>query len=159
MFSRDQHPIPGALLGILDTGCTRTIIGLETLKVLREQLKHRGLQIQSRPETCKFRFGADYSHVSHEKVLVPCSLQDTPCTLVLGAFVVPGGTPLLVSLSVMTSLRASINLGKKEMHVPVLGLNVPLKIQAGHLGVDLWNPSYLQPSLFQSKPHPRQLCS
>eukprot|EP00971_Amphidinium_carterae_P189022 3752389-Amphidinium_carterae.1 len=147
MLALDKERSSGALLGILDTGCTRTIVGQETLKVLRSHIRKSGLRVQTKSETCKFRFGADYSYTSHEKVLLPCVLQRVPCTL--SAFVVPGSTPLLISLGVLEALKANINLNKRELDMPVLGISVPLKISAGHLGVDLWQEGSLQPFLFQ----------
>eukprot|EP00971_Amphidinium_carterae_P078180 1546757-Amphidinium_carterae.1 len=143
----------GCLLGILDTGCTKSIVGADVLQVLSKHLLSHGLQVQTIQETCKFRFGADYSHISKEKVLIPCCLKGIPCTL--SAFVVPGGTPLLISLGVLEALKAQINLATKTLESPVLGVSVPLRVSAGHLGIELWND--LQPYLFRRNLHPQPL--
>ena len=125
------------VLACVDTGCTRCLIGEETLRQLRKQLLAKGVSIIMQQSVCNFRFGGDYTFQAKDLAVIPCSI-DSKC-FSIAAYVVPGATPLLLSLPLLESWKAVIHLPKMCLKVREWQMKLPLIKSAGHLHVDLWN--------------------
>ena len=132
-----NRPSPVHLGLCLDTGCTRSLVGAETLDHLERMLRVKQIQIVRRPKECRFRFGGDFQCVSQEVALIPCALG--PYLLCLSASVVPGRTPLLLSLPVMKTLGVQLDFVQEQVHWTKLAVSTQMWFQAGHVFASVWD--------------------
>eukprot|EP00971_Amphidinium_carterae_P332411 6466561-Amphidinium_carterae.1 len=104
---------------------------------------------------CRFRFGADFAVESTESVSIPvCFGQRFG---VVNASVVPGATPLLLSLPLLRALQSVLDCAEEKMEFRKLGVVVPLHVVQGHLAVDLWGN--LTKQMCQDHQSPTVMCS
>ena len=82
--------------GVLDTACTRTLIGEETLRTMSRVLRALGLGIKFINGRQRFRFGNGQFLTSKRIAIIPICLGTRYA--IVRAFVIPGRTPLLMSL-------------------------------------------------------------
>ena len=109
--------------GVLDTGATKTVIGSDHVKELienfdpsiRRQLKRSKCQIT-------FRFGNQATLEATTALVVPIG------KLLLQIAVVPGGTPFLISNSLIRVLKCCIDVDKHELRSPVLAQPISLEL-------------------------------
>ena len=94
------------VLACVDTGCTRSLIGRDTLSRLRHMLKEKRMQVHTDRGECSFRFGGDFSYTSQDIAVIPCRIGRHMCSI--RAFIVPGQTPLLHSLPLLNAWEAVI---------------------------------------------------
>ena len=134
----ESHVSSANRLGLcLDTGCTRSLVGAETLKQLETLLRAKQIQILRKPKRCKFRFGADYQCTSEEVAVIPCSLG--PYVICIAASVVPGSTPLLVSLPIMKALGMRMDFVSEKVDWTRLHVTTDMWFQAGHVYATAWD--------------------
>ena len=103
-----ESPCRERPLACIDTGCTRSLIGRVTLARLRHVLAGRGIKILHKSSKCTFRFGGDFSYVAQDVALIPCCVGENVCCI--SAYVVPGETPLLLSLPLLRDWGMKIDL-------------------------------------------------
>ena len=125
------------MMACVDAGCTKSLIGQATLDRLSHHLMQRGVRVQRKKGQCNFRFGGDFSFVSQDVALIPCCLGRHLCCL--SAFVVPGETPLLLSLPLLQEWQSVIDLKGQKLHIERWGLELPLERHKGHIFLDLWH--------------------
>jgi len=110
-------------LGILDTGATKSVIGSDHIPDL---LKGLNPDIRKRVFRCKcavtFRFGNQGTLDSHDALVVPIG------KLGLKIAIVRGQTPLLLSNTLLRTLKAQIDVSNQLLQSPMLAQPVPLKL-------------------------------
>ena len=116
--------------GILDLGASKTVIGSEHVATLIKQLEP---EIRSRLRRCPceitFRFGNQATLTSSQALVIPIG----PPSLKIA--IVPGGTPFLLSNTLMRAIHASIDCRSHEMHSPMF--SSPVKLQLSSRGLFL----------------------
>jgi hypothetical protein len=109
--------------GILDTGATKSVIGSDLIPDL---LKGLNPDIRKRVFRCKcavtFRFGNQGTLDSHDAIVIPVG------KLGLKIAIVKGQTPLLLSNTLLRTLKAQIDVSKQLLQSPMLTQPVPLKL-------------------------------
>ena len=109
--------------GILDTGATKTVMGsnqvTEMLQQLHPEIRKRTYRCQ-----CKitFRFGNEGTLDSQHAIVVPIGQVG------LKVAIVPGGTPLLLSNSLLRTLKAQVDVSRKVLVSPFLKKPVSLNL-------------------------------
>eukprot|EP00971_Amphidinium_carterae_P057276 1132389-Amphidinium_carterae.1 len=134
----------------VDTGCTRCLIGQVTLQDLETSLHKLGIGVKRQANRCRFRFGADFAVESTESVSIPVCIGQR--FGVVNASVVPGATPLLLSLPLLRALQSVLDCAEEKMEFRKLGVVVPLHVVQGHLAVDLWGNLTKQMCLAHESP-------
>ena len=95
---------------VLDTACSRAIIGADTLDQWSAHLCELGLTVvHGTGEPAHFRFGNGEVLSSTRVASIPVGLSGICgfCTV----YAIPGGTPFLLSLAMFKALKATIDLG------------------------------------------------
>jgi hypothetical protein len=109
--------------GILDTGATKTVMGsnqvTEMLQQLHPEIRKRTYRCQ-----CKitFRFGNEGTLDSQHAIVIPIGQVG------LKVAIVPGGTPLLLSNSLLRTLKAQVDVSRKVLISPFLKKPVSLNL-------------------------------
>ena len=94
--------------GIIDSGCSRTLIGQETLGAFLRLYHERHMQSPtSRSEQNLFRFGNGQEELSERVVSMPVIIHGRRGRI--DAAVIRGSAPLLLSRSTLKSLRAVLD--------------------------------------------------
>ena len=102
--------------GVLDSGCGRTIIGVETLSEFEKMLNHRNMpQPSRRTEYNSFRFGNGATEISTEVAMLPCFLAGRRG--VISAAVVQGKAPLLISRGALQTLKACLDFQNNQIQL------------------------------------------
>ncbi len=111
--------------GVLDTGATKTVVGSDHLKELISSFDS-DIRSQLKRGTCKitFRFGNQGTLDATSTLIVPLG------SLLLQIAVVPGGTPFLVSNSLLRALKCNVDLERCELRSPMLKQAVPLELSS-----------------------------
>ena len=111
--------------GILDTGATKSVIGSKLLPAFIESLPHdvRKNLCRTRCEIT-FRFGNQGTLDSQQALVIPL----TSIGLGLKVAIVEGETPLLLSNTLIRTLRASINSERQVLSSPFLHSDVKLQL-------------------------------
>ena len=118
--------------GILDLGASKTVIGSQHLGELIRSLDPDIRQKLSKcPCKIVFKFGNQSTLTSSEALVVPIG------SLRLKVAVVPGGTPFLISNTLMRTLRATIDcatqtLSSAQMSKPISSTNCQGVVFVGH---------------------------
>ena len=109
--------------GVLDTGATKTVVGSHNVK---ELIDHFDPSIRSQLKRCKcnitFRFGNQGTLDATTSLIVPLG------SLLLQIAVVPGGTPFLVSNSLLRALKCNVDLDRCEIRSPLLKQAIPIEL-------------------------------
>ena len=119
--STDGHRERGAAgiitrFWVLDSGCGRTIIGLETLSDFEKMLNNRNMPKPSRrTEYNSFRFGNGATEISTEVAMLPCFLAGRRG--VISAAVVQGKAPLLISRGALQTLKACLDFQNNQVQL------------------------------------------
>ena len=130
---------------VLDTACSRAIIGADTLDQWSAHLRGLGLTVvHGTGEPAHFRFGNGEVLSSTQVASIPVGLSGVCgfCTV----YVIPGGTPFLLSLAMLKALKATIDLGDMSLRVAISPKPIPLVREFGHLILDLCDFGTLKPS-------------
>ena len=115
--------------GVLDSGCSRTIIGVETLSEFEKMLNHRNMpQPSRRTEYNSFRFGNGATEISTEVAMLPCFLAGRRG--VISAAVVQGKAPLLISRGALQTLKACLDFQNNQIQLFDDRVVVPLATNA-----------------------------
>ncbi len=69
--SGDEGSEQPQLEAVMDPGCQRTVAGRLRLRKFVNALKRRGVRIQRRPDSNRFRFGDGRSQRSLGKLIIP----------------------------------------------------------------------------------------
>ena len=109
--------------GVTVTGCSRFLIGQNTLEKCEQMLTRRwGLSTQ-RTQLAKamtFRFGNDETLETRTLAILPVGIAGV--NGVLRVYVVPGGAPLLLSKEFSRDLGCHIDLGRGHLFFEKLGV-------------------------------------
>ena len=110
-------------MGVLDLGASKTVIGSDFVTDLIESLCPANRQHLTRGE-CKvtFRFGNQGTLQSQQAIIIPIG------RLLLKIAVVPGGTPFLLSNSLMRAMSAKIDCETHHLCSPMLSKPIKLKL-------------------------------
>ena len=128
-------------LGILDSGCQRTVMGI--FPFMRWETKLREIQVieEALPRMSTdeiFKFGNNGRLKALFRVEVPVGLYGKQARL--DVCVVAGQTPLLVSRATMVKLGLSIDFGNQTVTSAQLAVtSKPLLEHGGHLILDMMN--------------------
>ena len=119
-------------MGVLDLGASKTVIGSDHVA---EMLDGLSPQVRDKVTRCAcqvtFRFGNQGTLQSKHAIIVPIG------PLLLKVAIVPGGTPFLLSNSLMRALSAQIDCQSKTLHSPLL--EKPIKLSLTNKGLFLIN--------------------
>ena len=134
-------------LAILDTGASRSVIGIEHVPAVMQKLPPRVRQaVKECPSKVGFRFGNNQIAYSFKQLQIP--LEQGKRRIWLLIEVVPKATPFLLSIKAMKSLGASIDLANNTCYLKTLDRSLPLKENTNGLFViDMAD-------LCQAKQHP-----
>ena len=102
--------------GVIDTGCSRFLIGQNTLEKWEQMLTRRwGLSTQriQLATAMTFRFGNDETLETRTLAFLPVGIAGV--SGVLRVCVVPGGAPLLLSKEFLRDLGCHIDLGRGHL--------------------------------------------
>ena len=119
-------------MGVLDLGASKTVIGSDHVAEMLD-----GLSPQVRDKVTRsacqvtFRFGNQGTLQSKHAIIVPIG------PLLLKVAIVPGGTPFLLSNSLMRALSAQIDCRSKTLHSPLL--ENPIRLSLTNKGLFLIN--------------------
>ena len=109
--------------GMIDTGCSRFLIGQNTLEKWEQMLTRRwGLSTQriQLAKAMTFRFGNDETLETRTVAFLPVGIAGV--NGVLRVYVVPGGAPLLLSKEFSRDLGCHIDLGRGHLFFVKLGV-------------------------------------
>ena len=111
--------------GILDTGATKSVVGSSHLPALIGSFP-ADVQKQLRRTTCEitFRFGNQGTLNSQHALVIPLNAIG----MGLKVAIVPGATPLLLSNTLVRTLKASIDSARQVLTSPMFAQPVPLKL-------------------------------
>ena len=116
--------------GILDSGATKTVVGSQFVSELLQNL-HPSVRQNVRRCRCEvtFRFGNQGTLDSQFAMVIPIG------RLGLKIAVVPGRTPLLLSNTLLRTLKATVDVANQQMHSPFL--KVPIQLNLNSRGLFL----------------------
>ncbi|CAL1167081.1 unnamed protein product [Cladocopium goreaui] len=119
-----------ASYGILDLGASKTVIGSECLpELIRSLDADTQKQLTRCPCHVTFRFGNEATLSSKQALVIPLG------KLLLKVAIVPGGTPFLLSNTLMRVMEASIDCAKHTLSSKMF--NTPVKLQLTPKGLFL----------------------
>ena len=121
--------------GVIDTGCSRFLIGQNTLEKWEQMLTRRwGLSTQriQLAKAMTFRFGNDETLETRPLAVLPVGMAGV--NGLLRVYVVAGGAPLLLSKGFLRDLGCHIDLGRGHLFFEKLGVRaVVTSEQSPHL--------------------------
>ena len=121
---------------VLDTACQKLCAGKTWCSSHEELLNQHSLCSSREPTSKRFRFGAGPVQQATERVLLPCVLQGKP--LVLRTCELQAEVPLLGSLTLLTTLGATIDLLQRKVYFQKLRVAVPLvRLANRHIAVNI----------------------
>ena len=135
-----DHCTPGYIgKGVIDTGCSRFLIGQNTFEKWEQMLTRRwGLSTQrvQLKKAMTFRFGNDETLETRTLAILPVGIAGV--NGVLRVYVVPGGAPLLLSKECLRDFGCHIDLGRGHLFFEKLGVRtVVTSEQSPHLPLPL----------------------
>ena len=139
--------------GIVDLGASKTVIGSDSLEELIQSLDASIRQrLSGCPCNITFRFGNQATLTSRQALVVPIG------SLKLKIAVVPGGTPFLISNTLMQTLQARIDCASQTLSSSMLKQKVPLQLTPkGLFLIDL--NQLIRASCDDDMQKPRQVCA
>ena len=133
-------------LGILDSGCQRTVMGLFVFQAWESKLLELGVLQHSAPRQDSaevFQFGNNGQLKSLFCVTLPVSIFEAKHDLKI--CVVAGSTPLLLSRPTISRLGLCIDFGSGTVESRKLGItSQPISEVGGHLVIDLLDDSLVR---------------
>ena len=116
--------------GILDSGATKTVMGSQLLSDFLRNL-HPGVRQQVKRCKCEvtFKFGNQGTLDSQHALVIPIG------KLGLKIAIVPGSTPLLLSNTLLRTLKATLDIEKQVLLSPFLG--EPIRLNLNNRGLFL----------------------
>ena len=109
--------------GVLDLGASKTVVGSEHVGTLIRSLED---SVRSQVSRCAcritFRFGNEATLTSSQALVIPIG------NLRLKIAIVPGGTPVLISNTLMRAIHAQVDCHKKTLSSPKLSRDIPLEL-------------------------------
>ena len=124
--------------GIGDSGCSRTLIGQDTLNHFMRMYQTKCMPEPTDRKECNlFRFGNGHEEVSERVVSMPISINGQKGRI--DAAVIKGSAPLLLSRNTMKSLNAVLDFSAETLS---LGGGPPKPLQvnsAGQYVIDVLN--------------------
>ena len=126
-------------LGMLDTACTKFLLGVNTLKEFEKILSRKfGFQVvRFSGEVAKFRFGNGEILESSSMVHIPVCFGGRVGFIT--ACIIPGSTPLLLSLPLMAELHAMCDLMNFRLSSDLSLCSVDWELVGGHVTIPLHN--------------------
>ena len=116
--------------GILDSGATKTVMGSQLLSDFLRNLQPR---VRQQVKRCKcevtFKFGNQGTLDSQHALVIPIG------KLGLKIAIVPGSTPLLLSNTLLRTLKATLDIEKQVLLSPFLG--EPIRLNLNNRGLFL----------------------
>ena len=124
--SLDMENVKQAGLAILDTGASRSVVGLDVLPhVLKSLPPCVRDQVKEKPSHIGFRFGNNQVTYSQKQVHIPIFTNAHKIWIVIE--VVPAATPFLLSIQAMKMLGAQINLSNNHCHLSKIDRQLSLQ--------------------------------
>ena len=124
--SLDMENVKQAGLAILDTGASRSVVGLDVLPhVLKSLPPCVRDQVKEKPSHIGFRFGNNQVTYSQKQVHIPIFTNTHKIWIVIQ--VVPAATPFLLSIQAMKMLGAQINLSNNHCHLSKIDRQLSLQ--------------------------------
>ena len=129
-------------MGILDSGASKTVVGSDQLSSLIHSFEP-SLRSQLRRSKCSitFRFGNQGTLQSSEALIVPLG------RMMLRIAIVQGGTPFLLSNTLLRSLQATVDCASHVLNSPLLAKPVSLHLSPKGLFLIDLNELAIQASL------------
>ena len=144
----NDHELPKAGYGIIDTGCTKFLIGEETLNDWQDTLNEKyNLEIVRAPGKQKFKFGNGEVLVAKEIAQIPVGIGGI--SGIVRPYIIPGRTPMLISKGFLKALGGRVDLGTDKLELPKIGVTVEIEGGVGkHPTVNLmdFGPSGFRPT-------------
>ena len=102
--------------GVIDTGCGRTLIGVQTLQILNNMLKSQGRRPAEEYDVLnRFRFGNGQEEVSHRAARIPVAICGN--TGIIDAAIISGQAPLLLGRPTLEKLDVRLDFQSSTMCV------------------------------------------
>ena len=102
--------------GIIDSGCSRTLIGQQTLGDFMRLYQERKMTMpESRPQQNLFRFGNGQEELSEKVVSMPVMIHGQPGRI--EAAIIKGSAPLLLSRNTLKSLGAKLDFAAETVEL------------------------------------------
>ena len=112
---------------VLDSGCGKSVIGKETVKLFQPLLERAGLpSMTETKELNTFRYGNGHQETSQTVVDIPVILAGKRGKV--RAAVIQGSAPLLLSRPALKRLRARMDFDRDELLLFDEGISVPLQV-------------------------------
>eukprot|EP00435_Cladocopium_sp_Y103_P030418 s52_g7.t1 len=123
--------------GVIDSGCGRTIIGAETLEMFRTMWQQKGISIpELQNEVNHFKYGNGNCETTDKVAHIPVHLAGRRG--MISAAVIKGRAPLLISRAALQTLKATVDFGKRIIHLFEDQRAMPLECNAaGQLVIPL----------------------
>ena len=139
--------------GVIDTGCSRFLIGQSTLEKWERMLTRRwalSTQKVQLEKAMTFRFGDDETLEIRTVATLPVGIAGVKG--VLRVHVVPGGAPLMLSMDFLKDLGCHIDLGRGHVFFEKLGVRAAVTSkQSPHLQLSLTSLGPQRHERFQRK--------
>ena len=135
-FTSQVSPVQSKAHGLasLDTGASRSVIGIEHVPAVMQKLPMSVRQsIKECPSKVGFRFGNNQIAYSFNQFQIPLKQGKKRIWLLIE--VVPKATPFLLSVKAMKSLGATIDLANSTCYLKTLDRSLPLKESSSGLFV------------------------
>ena len=124
--------------GVLDSACSRTVVGKETIKRIIKHLPE-SVQDEIKVEESEtlYQFGGGERRKSLKKISLPCMIGDAKVTLTTE--VVDADIPLLIGTNALEKAAAVLHFGNRTATFENLGGNEVemFKLETGHYCIDL----------------------
>ena len=146
--------------GVVDSGCGRTLIGMDTLEQLKNKLALVTAKKAEHYDTVSsFRFGNGATEVSEQAVKIPVRIGGVHG--IIDAAIIKGRAPLLLGRPTLEKLRVSLDFAEKTMKFLRDQTTVPMQVnEAGQLLINVLDfpKGASQASVLQAQAQATQLC-
>ncbi|CAE7581948.1 GIP, partial [Symbiodinium necroappetens] len=146
--------------GVVDSGCGRTLIGMDTLEQLKNKLALVTAKKAEHYDTVSsFRFGNGATEVSEQAVKIPVGIGGVHG--IIDAAIIKGRAPLLLGRPTLEKLRVSLDFAEKTMKFLRDQTTVPMQVnEAGQLLINVLDfpKGASQASVLQAQAQATQLC-
>ena len=116
MVTEEVYLVSSPGYGIIDSGCSRTLIGQQTLGDFMRMYQERKMSVpESRPQQNLFRFGNGQEELSERVVSMPVVIHGQSGRI--EAAVIKGNAPLLLSRNTLKSLGARLDFAAETVEL------------------------------------------